>query len=130
MDGTQSCANYEDLDARSFADRCSWLQVAQAQRVQAQAQVEEAEAEAEEEREEPDRLAQLLQQSRFDCVGKQSGYYADEELACEVFHYCQDSVKHSWICPDGFTFHQVCNGFLGCNKKVRVTSIDGSPSTL
>lgn len=79
--------------------------MAHAQRAQAQAQLEEVEAD--EEREEPDRLAQLLQQSRFDCVGKQSGYYADQELACEVFHYCQDSVKHSWICPDGFTFHQV-----------------------
>ncbi|CAH0689901.1 unnamed protein product [Chilo suppressalis] len=61
----------------------------------------------EEEREEPDRLAQLLQQSKFDCGAKQSGYYADQELNCEVFHYCQDNVKHSWICPDGFTFHQV-----------------------
>ncbi|KAI5636024.1 chitin binding peritrophin-A domain-containing protein [Phthorimaea operculella] len=49
----------------------------------------------------------LLQQSRFDCGAKQTGYYADEELQCEVFHYCQDGVKHSWICPDGFTFHQV-----------------------
>lgn len=59
------------------------------------------------EREEPDRLSLLLPQSRFDCVGKQTGYYADEELNCEVFHYCQDNARHSWICPEGFTFHQV-----------------------
>ncbi|KAL4710261.1 hypothetical protein ACJJTC_003541 [Scirpophaga incertulas] len=72
-----------------------------------QQQLQEAEEELEEEKEEPDRLSQLLQQSKFDCVGKQTGYYADQELSCEVFHYCQDSVKHSWICPDGFTFHQV-----------------------
>ncbi|XP_045458015.1 transcription factor SPT20 homolog [Melitaea cinxia] len=65
------------------------------------------EEEEEEEREEPDRLAQLLQQSKFDCVSKHTGYYADQELNCEVFHYCQDNVKHSWICPEGFTFHQV-----------------------
>ncbi|KAL0849619.1 hypothetical protein ABMA28_013878 [Loxostege sticticalis] len=65
------------------------------------------EVEDEDEKEEPDRLSQLLQQSKFDCVGKQTGYYADPELNCEVFHYCQDSVKHSWICPEGFTFHQV-----------------------
>lgn len=63
--------------------------------------------EEEEEKEEPDRLSQLLQQSKFDCVSKNTGYYADQELNCEVFHYCQDNVKHSWICPDGFTFHQV-----------------------
>ncbi|KAJ0182149.1 hypothetical protein K1T71_002871 [Dendrolimus kikuchii] len=67
----------------------------------------ESEEELEEEKEEPDRLSDLLQQSKFNCVGKNTGYYADEELNCEVFHYCQDSVKHSWICPDGFTFHQV-----------------------
>ncbi|KAI8428332.1 hypothetical protein MSG28_002526 [Choristoneura fumiferana] len=68
---------------------------------------QEVDDELEEEKEEPDRLATLLQQSKFNCVNKQSGYYADEELNCEVFHYCQDSVKHSWICPEGFTFHQV-----------------------
>lgn len=36
-----------------------------------------------------------------------SSYYADEGLNCEVFHYCQETSKHSWICPEGFTFHQV-----------------------
>lgn len=65
--------------------------------------------ELEEEKEEPDRLTLLLPQSRFDCVNKQTGYYADEDLNCEVFHYCQDNAKHSWICPEGFTFHQVSN---------------------
>ncbi|XP_023946459.1 uncharacterized protein LOC112051874 [Bicyclus anynana] len=69
-----------------------------------QQQVSEEELE---EKEEPDRLSTLLQQSKFNCVSKNTGYYADEELGCEVFHYCQDNVKHSWICPDGFTFHQV-----------------------
>nr|XP_023013908.1 uncharacterized protein LOC111503751 [Leptinotarsa decemlineata] len=63
--------------------------------------------EEEKEEEEPDRLSQLLPQSRFQCNGKNTGYYADEELGCEVFHYCQANAKHSWICPEGFTFHQV-----------------------
>ncbi|KAL7297788.1 hypothetical protein TKK_0008821 [Trichogramma kaykai] len=78
--------------------------------------------ELEEEKEEPDRLSLLLPQSKFDCVGKQTGYYADEELNCEVFHYCQDNARHSWICPEGFTFHQVhliCmppNGDINCKK--------------
>ncbi|XP_065167846.1 uncharacterized protein [Atheta coriaria] len=57
--------------------------------------------------EEPDRLSLLLPNSKFDCTGKNTGYYADEDLQCEVFHYCQDNAKHSWICPEGFTFHQV-----------------------
>ncbi|KAK2576208.1 hypothetical protein KPH14_005578 [Odynerus spinipes] len=78
--------------------------------------------ELEEEKEEPDRLTLLLPQSKFDCVGKQTGYYADEDLNCEVFHYCHENAKHSWICPEGFTFHQVhliCmppSGDISCKK--------------
>lgn len=49
----------------------------------------------------------LLPQSKFNCDGKNTGYYADEGLNCEVFHYCQDNARHSWICPEGFLFHQV-----------------------
>ncbi|CAG4943440.1 unnamed protein product [Colias eurytheme] len=73
----------------------------------AKLQQQSSEEEELEEKEEPDRLSNLLQQSKFDCATRKSGYYADEDLNCEVFHYCQDNVKHSWICPDGFTFHQV-----------------------
>ncbi|CAH0551126.1 unnamed protein product [Brassicogethes aeneus] len=70
---------------------------------------EEAQTEnkLEEKEEEPDRLSILLLQSKFNCNAKNTGYYADEDLGCEVFHYCQDNAKHSWICPEGFTFHQV-----------------------
>ncbi|XP_067004564.1 uncharacterized protein [Anabrus simplex] len=70
-----------------------------------QAPQEELEEELEEEK--PDRLSLLLPQSKFDCNGKKTGYYADDGLGCEVFHYCQDNAKHSWICPEGFVFHQV-----------------------
>ncbi|CAL4106225.1 unnamed protein product [Meganyctiphanes norvegica] len=55
----------------------------------------------------PDRLALLLLNSSFTCVGMKGGYYADEEVQCEVFHYCQDNIKHSWLCPEGASFHQV-----------------------
>ncbi|XP_053642026.1 uncharacterized protein [Cherax quadricarinatus] len=68
---------------------------------------EEKEEEEEEEEEEPDRLSVLLLSSHFSCVDKKNGYYADEEVDCEVFHYCQDRVKHSWLCPQGASFHQV-----------------------
>ncbi|XP_055624306.1 uncharacterized protein LOC129767430 [Toxorhynchites rutilus septentrionalis] len=57
--------------------------------------------------EEPDRLSMLLEKSDFHCTGRTTGYYADESLGCEVFHYCQENQKHSWICPEGFSFHQV-----------------------
>ncbi|XP_049545164.1 uncharacterized protein LOC125956922 [Anopheles darlingi] len=60
-----------------------------------------------EQEEEPDRLTVLLEKSQFQCTGRTTGYYADETLGCEVFHYCQENQKHSWICPEGFTFHQV-----------------------
>lgn len=68
---------------------------------------EEAQELEEEKEEEPDRLTQLLPQSKFTCGGKKTGYYADDGLDCEVFHYCQDGARHSWICPEGFVFHQV-----------------------
>ena len=63
---------------------------------------------SEEDEEEPiDRLTVLLQDSKFTCFDKKDGYYADEGLNCEIFHYCMDKVKHSWLCPEGAAFHQV-----------------------
>ncbi|XP_023304343.2 putative mediator of RNA polymerase II transcription subunit 26 isoform X1 [Lucilia cuprina] len=70
-------------------------------------QKQSSEEETEEEEEEPDRLSLLLAQSKFACNGKTTGYYADDTLNCEVFHYCQENQRHSWICPEGFTFHQI-----------------------
>lgn len=75
-------------------------------RVREQQHKQELEDELEQE-EEPDRLALLLEKSDFACNGRPTGYYADEGLGCEVFHYCADNQKHSWICPEGFSFHQV-----------------------
>ncbi|XP_030757076.1 uncharacterized protein LOC115882949 [Sitophilus oryzae] len=72
-----------------------------------QNKLEEIEEEEKDEPEQPDRLTELLPQSKFQCSNKKTGYYADEELGCEVFHYCHENAKHSWICPEGFTFHQI-----------------------
>lgn len=72
--------------------------------------------ELEEEEEEPDRLSILLLDSTFTCYQMKNGYYADEELDCEVFHYCQDNVKHSWLCPEGASFHQV-SGSMGLSGR-------------
>lgn len=54
-----------------------------------------------------DRLALLLQDSKFSCTQKKPGYYADDGLRCEVFHYCNEGVRHSWMCPAGTLFHQI-----------------------
>lgn len=59
------------------------------------------------EEEEPDHLALLLEKSSFTCNDRHTGYYADDTVGCQVFHYCQENTKHSWICPEGATFHQV-----------------------
>ena len=70
-------------------------------------QRERLEEELEEELEEPDQLALLLAKSSFSCNTRTTGYYADDTVGCQVFHYCQENTKHSWICPEGATFHQV-----------------------
>lgn len=62
-------------------------------------QREQLEQEIEEE--EPDHLALLLEKSSFTCNARTTGYYADDSVDCQVFHYCQDNTKHSWICPEG-----------------------------
>ncbi|GAB6022207.1 hypothetical protein CHUAL_006342 [Chamberlinius hualienensis] len=66
----------------------------------------EEEAALEEEKK-PDRLTLLLQESKFACSDKKAGYYADDGLSCEVFHYCNEGVRHSWMCPAGTSFHQI-----------------------
>ncbi|XP_055387569.1 probable basic-leucine zipper transcription factor Q [Condylostylus longicornis] len=78
-----------------------------ASKKEAQKQQRLKQIEEELEEEEPDRLAILLQKSSFTCNGKTTGYYADDSINCEVFHYCQENQKHSWVCPEGFTFHQI-----------------------
>ncbi|XP_043224125.1 collagen alpha-1(III) chain-like, partial [Amphibalanus amphitrite] len=55
----------------------------------------------------PDRLSELLAISKFKCDPSATGYYADDTVDCAVFHYCAAGVKHSWVCPDGQSFHQI-----------------------
>ncbi|EFX69633.1 hypothetical protein DAPPUDRAFT_328924 [Daphnia pulex] len=72
-------------------------------------QAAEAEDELLDEEEEvkPDKLQLLLQKTDFSCAERKDGYYADEAVECEIFHYCQDRTRHSWLCPAGASFHQV-----------------------
>lgn len=55
---------------------------------------EKRQAEEDEEDKKPDRLAILLAESKFACNDLKNGYYADESVGCQVFHYCVDGVKH------------------------------------
>ena len=56
----------------------------------AQLTVEEEEAiAAAEEEKKPSELELLLANSKFSCSGFKDGYYADNSLNCQVFHYCK-----------------------------------------
>ncbi|KDR22635.1 hypothetical protein L798_12767, partial [Zootermopsis nevadensis] len=37
---------------------------------------------------------------------KHSGYYADLDTDCQVFHICADGRKISFLCPNGTIFRQ------------------------
>ena len=78
--------------------------------------IEEDYSNEEEEEHKPDKLQLMLMKSEFTCSGRKNGYYADEGLECEIFHYCADGVMHSWLCPEGASFHQVdfIIWLLGC----------------
>merc|ERR1712071_635988 len=65
---------------------------------------------------EQDKLQLKLQESDFSCATRKNGYYADEGLDCEIFHYCADGVMHSWLCPEGASFHQVHLICMPANK--------------
>ncbi|UYV79491.1 hypothetical protein LAZ67_17002871 [Cordylochernes scorpioides] len=75
-------------------------------------------SEEEEEEPKPDLLAMLLQQSKFSCQGKQDGYYADDTINCQVFHYCVAGARHSWMCPEGTVFHQVHLNCVPANQDI------------
>jgi len=63
-------------------------------------------------------------QSSFSCEGRIYGYYADEELNCQIFHVCepvaypdgrQETIQHNFFCPNQTVFDQ---SILVCNHAV------------
>ncbi|KAK2727150.1 hypothetical protein QYM36_007845 [Artemia franciscana] len=42
----------------------------------------------------------------FECNGR-SGYYSDINHGCQVFHICDHSYHHSFLCPNGTIFDQI-----------------------
>ncbi|XP_066251106.1 uncharacterized protein [Euwallacea similis] len=47
-----------------------------------------------------------IPKTSFSCKGIESGYYADLETGCQVFHICEDGRKISFLCPNGTIFQQ------------------------
>ncbi|KAL1509646.1 hypothetical protein ABEB36_004352 [Hypothenemus hampei] len=47
-----------------------------------------------------------IPRTAFSCKGIDSGYYADLETDCQVFHICDEGRKISFLCPNGTIFQQ------------------------
>ncbi|KAK6641407.1 hypothetical protein RUM44_013118 [Polyplax serrata] len=62
----------------------------------------------------------------FSCRGvKKSGYYADLDTDCQVFHVCDRNRKISFLCPNGTIFrqsHLICDWWfrVDCGKSVEL----------
>lgn len=60
--------------------------------------------------------------SNFSCEGRPSGYYADVDTGCELYHMCdQSGRKFSYACPNTTLFQQrmlVCDHWfmVNCSK--------------
>ncbi|CAH1134616.1 unnamed protein product [Ceutorhynchus assimilis] len=48
----------------------------------------------------------FIPRTPFSCKGIESGYYADLDTNCQVFHICEEGKKVSFLCPNGTIFQQ------------------------
>ncbi|XP_023311614.1 mucin-5AC-like [Anoplophora glabripennis] len=48
----------------------------------------------------------FIPRTTFSCSGIESGYYADLDTDCQVFHICEEGKKISFLCPNGTIFEQ------------------------
>lgn len=56
--------------------------------------------------------------TKFSCKELESGYYADTDTDCQVFHICEDEKKISFLCPNGTIFQQtdlICEWWFKVN---------------
>jgi hypothetical protein len=103
-----SVSDSSEYSGQSYSQPASYRAGSRSRATYGNNKDEEAARLAEEEEEKkPDRLALLLQDSKFTCSDKKDGYYADESVGCQVFHYCVTGAKHSWQCPENTVFHQI-----------------------
>ena len=47
-----------------------------------------------------------IPRTSFNCKDRNSGFYADVETQCQVFHRCVDQIQYDFLCPNGTIFHQ------------------------
>ncbi|XP_028154162.2 mucin-4-like isoform X1 [Diabrotica virgifera virgifera] len=59
-----------------------------------------------------------IPRTTFSCKGLESGYYADLDTECQVFHICEEEKKISFLCPNGTIFQQtdlICEWWFKVN---------------
>ncbi|XP_044262518.1 probable serine/threonine-protein kinase nek3 isoform X2 [Tribolium madens] len=59
-----------------------------------------------------------IPRTTFSCRDVDSGYYADLETDCQVFHICEEGKKISFLCPNGTIFQQselICEWWFKVN---------------
>ncbi|KRT80783.1 Carbohydrate-binding protein, partial [Oryctes borbonicus] len=59
-----------------------------------------------------------IPKTSFSCKKVESGYYADLETSCQVFHICNGGAKISFLCPNGTIFQQsdlICEWWFKVN---------------
>lgn len=47
-----------------------------------------------------------IPKTSFTCPGQKPGFYADTEAGCQVFHFCFQDKRTSFLCGNGTIFHQ------------------------
>ncbi|XP_018318635.1 mucin-3A-like isoform X2 [Agrilus planipennis] len=65
-----------------------------------------------------------IPRTTFSCTEMDSGYYADTETGCQVFHICNNGAKVSFLCPNGTIFQQselICEWWFKVNCSVAPT---------
>ncbi|VEN36481.1 unnamed protein product [Callosobruchus maculatus] len=63
-------------------------------------------------------ILSYIPRTSFSCKGIESGYYADLETDCQVFHICEEERKISFLCPNGTIFQQselICEWWFKVN---------------
>ncbi|KAI4458344.1 hypothetical protein MML48_7g00015405 [Holotrichia oblita] len=59
-----------------------------------------------------------IPRTSFSCKKVESGYYADLDTNCQVFHICNGGAKISFLCPNGTIFQQsdlICEWWFKVN---------------
>nr|CAI5868334.1 unnamed protein product [Callosobruchus analis] len=78
-------------------------------------------------------ILSYIPRTSFSCNGIESGYYADLETDCQVFHICEEERKISFLCPNGTIFQQselICEWWFKVNCTNSPQLYEGSAEQL